>query len=82
MTLEPDVAALVEQEMGRSGKGLQQVVNEALRAGFATARKPAKAGRFVVDARPMGLQGGYDHDRLQQIADQLEVEEVAQKLAR
>lgn len=81
LTLEPDVAEIVEQEMRRSGKGMKRVVNDALRAGLATGRTPAKPKRFVVDAKPMGLKPGFDYDRMNQLVDQLEVEERARKLA-
>ena len=82
LTLEPDVAEIVEQEMRRSGQGMKKVVNEALRAGLAAGRVPAQPEPFVVDARPMGLKPGYDYDRMNQLADQLEVEARAESLAR
>ena len=75
LTLEPDVAEVVQQEMRRTGRGMKRVVNDALRAGLASGQKPVKPGPFVVDARPMGLKAGYDYDRMNQLVDQLETEE-------
>lgn len=82
LTLEPDVAEVVEQEMRRTGRGLKRVVNDALRAGLGVTGKPVTPGPFVVDAQPMGLKPGYDYDRMNQLADQLEAEEHARKLTR
>ena len=43
LTLEPDVAARLKQEIRRSGKGLKALVNEVLRLGLGLSGKPGRA---------------------------------------
>jgi hypothetical protein len=80
LTLDPDVAARVRQEVRRSGRTLKAVVNEALRLGLGLARKPPRAPRFEVEAHSMGIRPGIDLDRMNQLADELEATEQARKL--
>lgn len=54
LTIDDDVAALLKQEMRKSGRPLKQVVNNALRVGFTAAKQPTPK-RFVVKARNLGL---------------------------
>lgn len=68
--------------MRRTGAGMQQVVNEAIRAGLSAAGKPAKLEPFVVEAAPMGLRPGYDPDRMNQLYDQLETADQLRKVRR
>ncbi len=82
LTLEPDVAERLRQEIRRTGKGLKAVVNEALRRGLGAAGKPSRPPRFEVKAHPFGVRPGFDLDRMNQLADELEVAEVARKLRR
>lgn len=81
LTLDPDVAARVEQEMKRSGSGLKAVVNDALRRGLGIDSEPVKPPPFRVIPQSMGLRPGYDRDRMNQLADELEVEEYLRKRA-
>ncbi len=48
LTIDDDVAALLEKENRRAGEPMKQTVNRALRFGLAYAAKPAKPKRFVV----------------------------------
>ncbi len=54
LTIDDDVAALLKQEMRRSGRPLKQVVNERLRLGFIAGRQLVPK-KFVVKARNLGL---------------------------
>jgi hypothetical protein len=54
VTLDEDVAALLKQEMRKSGRAFKQVVNDTLRLGFTAAKQPARK-RFVVKAKNLGL---------------------------
>ncbi|MGH6634835.1 MAG: type II toxin-antitoxin system antitoxin VapB33 [bacterium] len=80
LTLEPDVAKLLETEMRRSGKTLKATVNEALRLGLGLRGKPAKASRFEVRPHAFGFKPGIDLDRMNQLVDELEAEDMARKL--
>ncbi|MGH8467646.1 MAG: hypothetical protein ACREUD_03415 [Gammaproteobacteria bacterium] len=82
LTLEPDVARRLETEMRRSGKTLKAMVNEALRLGLGLRGKPAKASRFEVQPHAFGFKPGVDLDRLNQLDDELDAEDVARKLRR
>ncbi|MGH8575619.1 MAG: hypothetical protein ACREXX_20015 [Gammaproteobacteria bacterium] len=82
LTLEPDVARRLETEMQRSGKTLKATVNEALRLGLELRGKPAKAPRFEVQPHAFGFKPGVDLDRLNQLVDELDAEDVAKKLRR
>jgi hypothetical protein len=82
LTLEADVAARLKQERRRSGKGLKTVVNEALRLGLGLTGKPVRAPRFEVRPHAFGFKPGVDLDRMNQLVDELESEEVVGKLGR
>jgi hypothetical protein len=80
LTLEPEVAERVRNEMRRTGKAMKAVVNEALAAGLGMAGKRARAARFEVRPHALGFKPGVDLDRLNQLADELEAEAAARKL--
>jgi len=80
LTLEPDVARRLELEMKRSGDGMKTVVNRALRVGLSMTDKPVEPPPFRVTPHAFGFRPGTDLDRLNQLADELEVEEAARKL--
>ena len=79
VTLEPDVARLLREEMHRRRLSFKECLNRALRAGL-TPRRPAAARPFTVTARPMGLRPGLDPARLNQLAEELEVEAVLSRM--
>jgi hypothetical protein len=74
VTLEKDVERMLREAMHRSRSSFKQTLNAALRTGLGAKAVPAKAGRFVVKARPMGLRAGYDPAGFNKLADDLEVE--------
>lgn len=80
LTLEPDIADRVRREMRRTGKGMKELVNEALRVGLGLAGKPAPPKPFVVRPHAFDFKPGIDLDRMNQLVDELEAEEVARKL--
>lgn len=82
LTLDTDVAQRVQQEIRRSGKGMKAVVNEALRAGLGLEGRRRALPPFEVEPHSFGFRPGVDLDRLNQLADELEAEETAKKLAR
>lgn len=80
LTLDPDVARRLEHEMRRSHEGLKAVVNRALRAGLGMSGPRPEQRPFKVVARDLGVRAGIDLDRMNQLADEIEVEERARKL--
>lgn len=82
LTIEPDVAARLHQEMRRSGRGMKTVVNAALRSGLGLEDGSMKPPPFEVRHHSFGFKPGVDLDRLNQLVDELEADEAARKLAR
>lgn len=72
LELDPDVAAKAQAVVERSGKPLQDVINEALRAGLeniggAVTRKP-----YRTQSRDMGLRPGIELDNIQELLSRAE----------
>ena len=82
VTLEKDVALLLHDAMHRSRRSFKETLNTALRSGLTGQRVPAKATRFLVKARPMGLRAGIDPTSFNKLADELEVEAFQTKTPR
>ena len=81
LTLEPDVARRLEEETKRKGRGLKAVVNEALRRGFGLPTASEPPPEFKVEPHSYGFKPGIDLDRINQLADEIEAQETARKLA-
>jgi hypothetical protein len=82
LTLDDDVARLLQEKSRRSGTSFKEVVNETLRKGLSRGEKPAaKLPRFEVKAKPRGFRSGVDVLRLNQLNDELEIEDFQRKLA-
>ncbi len=73
LTIEPDVAERLRQETARGQRSLKQVVNESLRIGLGLKRKPSKRP-YKVKAHNSPYRPGIDRARLNQLADEIEVE--------
>ena len=82
LTIDPDVEMLIQREMRRTERSMKAVVNDALRIGLGVRGKPPRPPRFKVEPHPLGLKAGVDADRLNQLVDELESEELARKLHR
>jgi hypothetical protein len=80
LTLEPDVAERLQKEIRRSGRGMKATINEALRRGLGMGRTPLQPSRFEVEPHAFGFKPGIDLDRANQLADELEAEEVSRTL--
>jgi len=55
LTIDDDVAVLLEKENCRTGEPLKQTVNRLLRAGLQQAANPPKPANFVVKPFDTGL---------------------------
>lgn len=81
ITLDPDVAMKVRERVEQSHLTLKEVINETLRAGLkVSAPKPRR--RFVVKPLNLEFRPGIDPNRLNQLLDEMEVEELFAKQAR
>ena len=81
LTIDSDVERLLRREMRRTNRSMEAVVNDALRVGLGMRSKPPRARRFKVEPHAFGFKPGVDVDGLNQLADEMETEEIARKLA-
>ena len=72
LSIDDDVAKLVEQEVRRSGDSFKGTVNRLLRLGVTAAHQPAKPKRFVVKPRKMGLPKGLSYDSIPTLLEEVE----------
>ena len=81
ITLDPDTEALLRREMARTHVNFKRAVNDAIRRGLSGARL---AARDVVKVLPFesDYQPGIDRLRLQQLADDLELDAAAARANR
>jgi hypothetical protein len=74
VTVDPDVEALLRQAMQQSGQSFKTTLNQAVRRGLADVVIKKDKKPFVVKAKNMGLRPGIDPTRMQDLADDLELE--------
>jgi hypothetical protein len=72
LTIDDDIAALVEAEVRRSGKPYKVVINELLTLGLAQKRRPQPTRRFKVTPRALGLGAGRSYDKISALLEELE----------
>ncbi|MDE3104419.1 MAG: hypothetical protein KGK08_04520 [Acidobacteriota bacterium] len=72
LTLDDDVAALLEQEVKRSGEPMKQTVNRLLRSGLHQAAKPVMPKPFKVKARKIGLPAEWTSGSIPELIEMLE----------
>jgi hypothetical protein len=71
LSLDDDVASLLNKEVRRSGASFKSTVNHFLRLGLLAAKqKPRKL--FVVTPRPLGLPPGLSYDNVEELIEALE----------
>ncbi len=73
LTIEDDIAVRIEELRKRDGQSLKQVVNLLLRDGLHREGRP-RAKPYRTRPRELGLRPGFDAVRLNQLADELEVD--------
>lgn len=78
LTLDPDVAELLEQETHRLRKPFKRVVNEALRRGLTRSVRSSTKVRVI--GYESQLMPGFDAGRLNALADELEDASLVQRL--
>jgi hypothetical protein len=82
LTLDPDVAARLEDEMHRQRKPFRQVVNEAIRRGLSSNGRTPKLPPFRVKVFKARLQPDVIGVSMNRLSDELETEELIAKLRR
>ena len=82
LTLETQIAKALKSVAHRTGKPLKQVVNETLRAGLAAGQAPGRARPYRVKPASLGgVMSGFNLDKALRLADTLEDQEIARKIA-
>jgi len=82
LTLDPDVAQLLEEEAHRRRLPWKQVVNDAIRRGLAARTPPSKNKRYRVTPHKAKLRAGIDPASFNKLVDELEDEATLKKLGR
>jgi hypothetical protein len=72
LTIDDDVAALVQEEVRRSGDSFKSTVNSLLRQGLTARRQPRPKKRFLVKPLTLGLPKGLSYDCTSKLLDELE----------
>ena len=71
LTLDDDIAHLLNQEIRRSGKSFKEAVNHYLRLGLTASKQPVRK-KFVVKPRAMGLPPGLSYDNIGELLEAIE----------
>ena len=71
LSLDDDIANLLNQEIRRSGLSFKEAVNYYLRLGLIANKKPARK-KFVVKPLAMGLPPGLSYDKVEELIEALE----------
>jgi hypothetical protein len=71
LSLDDDVANLLNKEIRRSGISFKAAVNHYLRLGLVAAKQPARK-KFVVKPLAMGLPAGLSYDNVEELIEALE----------
>ena len=83
LTIDDDLAVILQKRASEGGRSLKEVVNSALRAGFAASGEVSARRKTVkIQAKALGLKAGFDPDKLNQLVDELEVEKFIGKVAK
>ena len=72
LSIDDDIAALLEQEVRRSGDSFKGTVNRLLRRGLIASREPSKREPFVVTPLPLTLPEGMSFDKVEALIEALE----------
>ena len=71
LSLDDDVARLLNKESRRSGASFKQVVNHFLRLGLMASKQPRRKP-FVVKPVNLGLPPGLSYDNVEELLEFLE----------
>ena len=71
LTLDDDIARLLEKEVRRSGDSFKATINRCLRLGLMVSARP-QTKAFRVTPRPLGLPVGLSYDNAEELIEALE----------
>ena len=72
LTLDDDVARLIEEEVRRSGDSFKGTVNSLLRRGLTARRYPQPRKRFVVTPISMNTGLGTRYEKVEDLIEAME----------
>jgi hypothetical protein len=76
VTLEPDVAKLLDEAVHRERRPFKAVLNDALRRGLTVSEPPRADERFEIVPHHATLMPGWDPAGFNRLADDLEDESL------
>ena len=79
LTIDPDVAKLLEDEMHRSRKTFKQTVNDAIRRGLSSGLRATVSPPYRIKPHAAKLGAGLDKERMNSLVDELEDAAVLEK---
>lgn len=82
LTLEADLAKKLKELAHKRGKSFKETLNDVVRRGLAAPVQRAKASSYRVVPHAGGFRPGIDPRKLNQLADQLDVEDFAEEVPR
>lgn len=74
LTLDDDLAGLLQTRARELGIPFREMVNRAIRAGLGELARPAPGTAPRTQPHSFGFKPGIDLDKLNQLADELEAE--------
>jgi Ni,Fe-hydrogenase III large subunit len=80
VTFEPDVAARLKQRLAENQETLKELVNQAMRNLLNAPQEKRKEKRFRVEPHDFGFRPGIDLNKMNQLADELEDQQIIRKL--
>jgi hypothetical protein len=78
VTLDPDVAAKLEQTARERGVSFKVAINDAVRSGLSAAAPAARP--FRMQTAPLGVRSGVNLDKALTLAGEMEDAETMRKL--
>jgi hypothetical protein len=72
LTIDEDVAVIVEQKVKRSGDSFKGTVNRLLRLGIIADDQDEPEASFVVEPLFMGVRPGQNYDKIEELLEELE----------
>ena len=72
LTIDDDLAVLIEQEQLRSGVSFKGTVNNLLRRGLTSEDKNTERAPFDVTPLFMGLRPGQNYDNIEALLEELD----------
>jgi hypothetical protein len=76
LTIDDDLAGLLQRRAQELGLPFKEVVNRVLRQGLAEVARSPRSSRVKTRPHSFGFKPGIDLDRLNHLADQLETEAI------